>query len=81
MVILPDKSLLKMKTLFYQRTAYSWLNVAVPDCFVELDEYFGKLFSPDNHSVILHKSVRLAENICHRMADIEIYVKYISEEL
>lgn len=68
-----------MKTLFYKRTAYESLNRQVPKCFIELDDYFGKTFKAG--SEIFQSSTRLAENLCHRMADVELYADYISEEV
>ncbi len=34
-----------MKTLFYDRTAYSLSSEPVPNCFVKLDDHFDTLFS------------------------------------
>lgn len=68
-----------MKTLFYKRTPYERLNQQVPKCFIELDHYFDKIFQAG--SEILQKPTRLAENLCHRIADVEVYADYISEEL
>ena len=67
-----------MKTLFYKRTAYSIFSMPVPKCFIELDDYFDKLF-PSTKG-LFHPSVQLAENLCHRMGDVEVYARYISEE-
>jgi len=69
---------LTMKTFFYNRTAYPLLNLQVPKCFIELDEYFDKIFQSD--SALYQKSVLLVENLCHRMADVEVHARYISEE-
>jgi len=66
-----------MKTWFYNRTAYKLLNIPVPKCFTELDEYFDRLFS--GSGAMLHPSVTLVENLCRRMADVELYASYISE--
>lgn len=66
-----------MRTLFYRRTAYPMLNVSVPDCFIQLDEYFGTLFA--NTSGLMHQSTTLAHNLCRRMADIELYASFISQ--
>jgi len=68
-----------MKTLFYKRTAYESLNRQVPKCFIELDAYFGKTFKAG--SELFQTSTRLAENLCHRMSDVELYAYYISEEM
>jgi len=66
-----------MKSSFYNRTAYQLLNVPLPQCFMELDEHFDKIFSSPN-DVVTHPSVTLAENLCRRMADVELYASYIS---
>jgi len=66
-----------MKTSFYNRTAYVLLSIPVPQCFIDLDEYFDTRFATS--SAIGHQSVILAENLCRRMADVELYASYISE--
>lgn len=68
-----------MKTYFYNRTAYSLNlpNMTPPQCFIELDEYFGTLFTTS--AGLANESVRLAENLCRRIADVELYAHYISE--
>jgi hypothetical protein len=67
-----------MKTYFYNRSAYAIKSIPVPRCFVELEKHFDKL-----PNLILsgkgHESVGLAENLCRRMADIELYAWYILE--
>lgn len=67
-----------MKTLFYKRTPYSIFKMPVPKCFIELDEYFDTIFP--TWKAIFHPPVVLAENLCHRMADVEAYAYYITEE-
>lgn len=66
-----------MKTWFYNRTAYVLLDVPVPKCFTDLDEHFDTRFTTS--SGMLHQSVTLAENLCRRMADVELYASYISD--
>lgn len=68
-----------MKTLFYKRTVYNvgLPNMEVPQCFVELDKYFDTLFTIP--SDLTHESVRLAENLCRRIADVDFYAHFISE--
>ena len=68
-----------MKTSFYNRTAYSprLLNITVPQCFIELDDYFDTLFQTTTGSAQL--VVILAENLCRRLADVELFAQYISE--
>lgn len=67
-----------MKTHFYNRSAFKYIPVPLPQCFIDLDDKFDATFN--DHSVALqHPSVKLAENICRRMADIELYACSISE--
>lgn len=68
-----------MKTFFYNRTVYSLglPNVEVPQCFLQLDDYFDTLFTTS--AGLTHESVRLAENLCRRIADVEFYAHVISE--
>jgi hypothetical protein len=47
----------------------------VPKCFLELDEYFDTFFKTSDGDG--HQSVILAENLCRRMADVELYAQYI----
>ena len=61
-----------MKTYFYERTAYKLSDEAVPECFLKLDEHFDVALSYD-HNLYAHRSVLLAESICSRMADVEMY--------
>jgi hypothetical protein len=67
-----------VKTSFYNRTAYLFVGVPVPDCFLQLDKHFDTRFTTVN---ITHPSVILAENLCRRMADAEFYAHSISEAL
>jgi hypothetical protein len=68
-----------MKTFFYNRTAYSLKlpNTTVPQCFVELDNYFDTLFQTPVG--LTQEVVILAENLCRRLADVELFTQYISE--
>jgi len=66
-----------MKTRFYDRTAYKLSNEPVPDFFFKLDEHFeAKLTDP---AIAVHRSVLLAESVCSRMADIEMYAFLIED--
>jgi hypothetical protein len=67
-----------MKTHFYNRTGYSLLSVEIPRCFTELDEYFGLVFQAEKDA-FFHPSVALVENLCRRMADIELYAQYMED--
>lgn len=68
-----------MKTHFYNRTAYSLNlpNMTVPQCFIELDNYFDTLFQTS--AGLTNESTVLAENLCRRMADVELFSQYVSE--
>jgi hypothetical protein len=68
-----------MKTFFYNRTVYSLElpNMTVPQCFIELDDYFDMLFQTSVG--LTQEVVILAENLCRRLADVELFAQYISE--
>ncbi|RIK52285.1 MAG: hypothetical protein DCC57_10150 [Chloroflexi bacterium] len=61
-----------MKTYFYERTAYKLSSEPVPDFFLRLDEHFENKLAYDQN-VYAHPSVLLAESVCGRMADVEMY--------
>lgn len=61
-----------MKTHFYDRTAYSLSSEPVPNCFLKLDEHFDALFT-DRRQFATNHFVLLAESVCGRMADVEMY--------
>lgn len=61
-----------MKTYFYERSAYKLSDEAVPECFLKLDEHFDVALAYD-HNLYAHRSVLLAESVCSRMADVEMY--------
>ncbi len=67
-----------MKTRFYQRSAYLLSDQPVPSCFVNLDDHFDERLS----IVQLerpHPSVVLAESLCARFADVEMYAFMIED--
>src|SRR4030042_996176 len=66
-----------MKTYFYNRTAYSFLGTEVPQCFEDLDTHFDTRFTNIAASVT-HPSAASEENLCRRMADVELYASFIS---
>lgn len=61
-----------MKTLFYERTAYKLSAEPVPDCFLQLDAVFD-LHIHERTEIAVHPRVLLAESVCGRMADVEMY--------
>lgn len=67
-----------MKTNFYERTAYRLSEQPVPACFINLDASFDTRLpvSPDGP---LHVGLVLAESICARMADVEMYAFLIKD--
>lgn len=72
---------ISVKTSFYSISGYAILNkVPVPSCFVELDEYFDKQFT-SLPGALRHPFVRLAYNLCRRMADIDTYAQDVSDVL
>lgn len=68
-----------MRTYFYGRSLYSHMSpVDLPKCFVELDEILGA--EDSNEDIVLAinmPKVKMAENICRRMADIDWYANNI----
>lgn len=69
-----------MKTLFYERTAYQLSNEPVPSCFYTLDDYFDTRFDSPQEAYT-HRSVLLAESVCGRMADVEMYAFLMDDAL
>ena len=68
-----------MRTYFYGTSLYSHMShVELPKCFVELDEILGA--EDSNEDIVLAMNmpkVKMAENICRRMADIDWYANNI----
>jgi hypothetical protein len=61
-----------MKSYFYERSAYRLSEQPVPACFLRLDERFdAELFFEQAGETPL--SVILAESVCSRMADVEMF--------
>ncbi len=67
-----------MKTHFEDRTAYSILAVQMPQCFTDLDEAFDRRFG-DFRESLSDPLVTLAENICRRAGDVELYAWHIHQ--
>ena len=67
-----------MKTYFYERTAYKLSDQPVPSCFVRLDEHFDRFFGTFDEA-FGHRGVIMAETICARMADLEMYAFLIED--
>ncbi|GIV75646.1 MAG: hypothetical protein KatS3mg050_0040 [Litorilinea sp.] len=61
-----------MKTYFYLRTAYKLSAEPIPACFLELDEHFDALVASPQEAAN-HRDILLAESVCSRMADVEMY--------
>ena len=69
-----------METYFYNRTPYVVLQTPVPNCFLELDQHFDGLFG-EHGKAVRDVKVAIAENACRRMAAIDMFAEYITEEL
>lgn len=67
-----------MKTRFYERTAYKLSEQPVPNCFLKLDDHFDYRLGVIQASHP-HPSVIIAESICARMADVEMYAFLIED--
>ncbi len=61
-----------MKTYFYERTAYKLSDQPVPACFIKLDEQFDERVVIDRPGTT-PVPILLAESLCSRMADVEMY--------
>lgn len=68
-----------MKTQFYDRTAYSLSAEPVPECFLALDEYFDSIID-EREQFVTNPYVLLAESVCGRIADVEMY-SYLIEDV
>lgn len=67
-----------MKGVIYTNTAYQLRKFPVPQCFKELDDFFDELLVK-NGKVLVGESSDLAQNLCRRMADIELHAWLISQ--
>ncbi|MCB0107752.1 MAG: hypothetical protein KDE53_17650 [Caldilineaceae bacterium] len=67
-----------MKTRFYERTAYQLSEQPIPNCFLKLDDYFDERL-PIVQGYHPHPSVVLAESLCARFADVEMYAFLIED--
>ena len=61
-----------MENSFYQRTAYALSDEPVPSCFLTLDDHL-RAHLPTTDAGAYHYCLVLAELICARMADVEMY--------
>jgi hypothetical protein len=69
-----------MKSLFHERSAYGVIGRPAPDCFLRLDDHFDRAHSDLLPSgALIHHAVLLAESICARMADVELYAYLIED--
>jgi len=66
-----------MKGWAYCNTVYRLGHFQVPECFKKLDDFFDELLFK-NGKVWVRESSDLAQNLCRRMADIELYAWLIS---
>lgn len=67
-----------MKTRFYERTAYQLSDQPVPGCFIWLDEQFDRHFAT-YEAAFSHPCAIMAESLCARMADVEMYAFLIED--
>jgi len=73
-----------MKGWIYFWTAYRFGHFTVPACFEELDEVFDRLPFRNDKILLTHSNALLSDlgqNLCRRMADIELYAWYVSEAM
>jgi hypothetical protein len=64
-----------MRTGFYERTAYGFLPIEAPECFINLEKYFYNNIT--GTQIFGNQITRLAENLSYRMADIDLYAYLI----
>ena len=69
-----------MKVSFHLRTPYPYIGIPVPQCFLDLDDHFDTIYT-DASTMLNDLGPALAENTCRRMADIDMYAKFISDTL
>ncbi len=69
-----------MKTYFYNRSPYPFIETPVPECFKNLDDHFDA-HGYDPKDTLSDPFLRLAENISRRMADIDMYSEIIADVL
>lgn len=67
-----------MKTNFYQRTVYRLSDLPIPSCFIKLDDHFERSLTL-TRGAMTHKVVLLAESLCGRMADVEMFAFLIED--
>lgn len=67
-----------MKTYFYERTAYKLSDQPVPQFFLALDEFFDSNLVLERPG-ITPMPVILAESVCSRLADVEMYAFLIED--
>ncbi len=67
-----------MKTRFYERTAYHLSDQPVPSCFLRLDDVFDRRFAAYEEAYN-HPCVIMAESLCARMADVEMFAFLIED--
>lgn len=69
-----------MKTRFYERTCYRLGELSLPPCFLALDDHFARALSLDlPNQPQTAVAVLLAESICARMGDVEMYAWQIAD--
>jgi hypothetical protein len=69
-----------METLFYKRSVYPYLGETAPECFLQLDEYFDGQFAT-KEAWSADPFVGLAENLCRRLGDVDLYARLIADTL
>lgn len=67
-----------MKGFVYSNTAYRLGHFQVPECFKKLDDFLDERLYK-NGKLLVGESSDLAQNLCRRMADIELYAWLISQ--
>lgn len=69
-----------MQSFFYNRTMYRFMDIQVPDFFIDLDKFFDKYFV-DPNEIFSSEGRSFAENTCRRMAAIDMFAENISSTI
>ncbi len=69
-----------MSTNFYRRTAYRLSEQPVPNCFLKLDQHLERALAvAEPRGATTHVFILLAESVCARMADVEMFAFLIED--
>jgi hypothetical protein len=79
-----DQKINTIEGLFFQRSAYPFIGVNPPSCFTSIAKELAVIIvdcGSNVHEAYKNPSFILAENLCRRMGDLELYEGAIKREL